>query len=73
MDNAENKMKEFQPLNIIGIFWLFFGVLVLFSTFFIKGTAYIPLNIAIITNILVGLTLFTVGFISLYKAKKKKP
>ena len=60
MDNKENKIKEFQPLNIIGIFWLFFGTLVLFSTFFIKGTSYIPLSVAIITNILVGLTLFVI-------------
>ena len=71
MDNTETKIKEFQPLNVMGVFWLFFGVLVLFSTFFIKGTSYIPLSIAIITNILVGLILFTIGFISLYKAKKK--
>jgi len=71
MDNKENKIKEFQPLNIIGIFWLFFGTLVLFSTFFIKGTSYIPLSVAIITNILVGLTLFVIGFISLYRARKK--
>jgi hypothetical protein len=73
MDKTETKMKDFQPLNIIGVFWLFFGVLVLFSTFFIKETSYIPLDIAILTNVLVGLTLFTLGFISLYRARKKKP
>ena len=72
MDNTETKMKEFEPLNIIGLFWLFFGVLVLFSTFFIEETSYIPLDIAILTNILVGLTLFSLGFFSLYRARKKK-
>ncbi len=73
----ENKTPEtippvFDPLNIMGIFWSVFGVIVLIATPFIQNTTLTPMLSSIIVNILAGGTLLTIGLVCLWKAKLKR-
>jgi hypothetical protein len=60
--------KKFEPLEIMGIFWLGFGILVLVSTFFVEATAQVPLVRGRVTNIIAGLLLLGAGIFSIVKA-----
>ena len=64
--------KVFQPLEIIGIFWVVFGIIVLFATFFVKATPQVPRIHGIITNIIAGLLLFGVGLACVIKGRANK-
>ncbi|UCH95876.1 MAG: hypothetical protein JSV88_03260 [Candidatus Aminicenantes bacterium] len=64
--------KKFEPLQIMGIFWLVFGMIVLGSTFFVKSTEQVPLVRGIVTNIIAGLLLLGAGILSILKAKINK-
>lgn len=61
--------KKFEPLEILGIFWLVFGLIVLMSTFFVKATPQVPLIRGVVTNIIAGLLLLGAGIFSIAKAK----
>jgi hypothetical protein len=63
-----NLKKEFDPLKIMGIFWLVFGVIVLFATLFVRTTPQVPAMRGIITNIIAGALLVGTGFFSLRRA-----
>ncbi len=63
---------EFEPLEIMGFFWLFFGIVVLLATFFVKGTENVPLMRGILTNILASILLLSAGVISLLKGRANK-
>jgi hypothetical protein len=63
---------EFEPLEIMGFFWLFFGIVVLLATFFVKGTENVPLMRGIVTNILAAILLLAAGLISLLKGRTNK-
>ena len=63
-----NLKKEFDPLKIMGIFWLAFGVIVLVATLFVKATPQVPAMRGVITNIIAGVLLVGTGFFSLRKA-----
>jgi hypothetical protein len=67
--------KKFEPLEIMGIFWLVFGIIVLVSTFFVEATEQVPLVRGIVTNITAGLLLLGAGIFSIVKAgiNKRKP
>ena len=64
--------KTFEPLQIMGIFWLVFGIVVLVSTFFVSATPRVPLVRGVVTNIIAGLLLFGAGFSCILKAKVNK-
>ncbi len=64
--------KVFQPLEIIGIFWVVFGVIVLFATFFVKATPQVPRLHGIVTNIIAGLLLLAVGLACVIKGRANK-
>lgn len=66
---ADNK---FEPLEIMGIFWLAFGMIVLGSTFFVKATPQVPLARGMVTNIIAGLLLLGAGLFSVMKARFKR-
>jgi len=61
--------KEFEPLEIMGIFWLAFGIVVLTATFFVKATPQVPLIRGIVTNIIAGLLLLGAGIFSIAKGR----
>jgi len=42
-DKQSGSKQTFEPLEIMGVFWLFFGIVVLLATFFVKGTDNVPL------------------------------
>ena len=67
--------KKFEPLQIMGIFWLVFGIIVLASTFFIEATPRVPLVRGVVTNVIAALLLLGAGVLCIIKArinKKKK-
>ncbi len=64
--------KVFQPLEIIGIFWVVFGVIVLFATFFVKATPQVPRLHGIVTNIIAGLLLLGIGLACVIKGRANK-
>ena len=70
---SENKVtdkgKSFNPLKIMGIFWLAFGLIVLVATFFIKPTPQVPLMRGIVTNIVAATLLLGAGLISIMKGR----
>ena len=73
MDNQNRETKKaFEPLEIMGVFWIFFGAVVLLATLFVKGTENVPLIRGIVTNIIAGLLLFAAGVFSFLKGRSHK-
>jgi hypothetical protein len=64
--------QEFEPLQIMGIFWLVFGIIVLASSFFIEATPRVPLVRGVVTNVIAGLLLLGAGGFCIVKARIKK-
>ena len=64
-----NRKQAFEPLEIMGVFWLIFGIVVLIATFFVKATPRVPLIRGVVTNIIAGLLLFGAGLLSILKAR----
>ena len=64
--------RKFEPLQIMGMFWLFFGVIVMVSTFFVKATPRVPLVRGVVTNIIAGVLLLGAGIFSIVKARLNK-
>jgi hypothetical protein len=62
----------FEPLEIMGVFWLFFGIVVLLATFFVRGTENVPLLRGIVTNIIAGVLLLAAGVFSILKGRANK-
>jgi len=69
---AEDIKKEFEVLELMGIFWMFFGGIVLLATFFVKDNPYVPLARGVISNILGGSILFGTGLLVFLKGKANK-
>ena len=69
---TEHNEMVFDPLKIVGVFWLIFGIIVLFATFFIEATPRVPLIPSVVTNILAGGLLFIAGGVCLWKANRNK-
>jgi hypothetical protein len=75
MSSKEKSLESkqvFEPLEIMGIFWIFFGVVVLLATFFVKGTENVPLLRGIVTNIIAAVLLLTAGVFSILKGKANR-
>lgn len=64
--------RKFEPLEIMGLFWLVFGFIVLISTFFVKATPKVPLIRGVVTNIIAGLLLLGAGVLSILKGRANK-
>jgi hypothetical protein len=64
--------KKFEPLQIMGIFWLVFGIIVLASTFFIKATPQVPLVRGVVTNVIAALLLLGAGVLCIVRARIKR-
>jgi hypothetical protein len=72
-DDKQSEQKQtFEPLEIMGVFWLFFGIVVLLATFFVKGTENVPLMRGIVTNIIAAGLLLAAGIFSLFKGRASK-
>lgn len=64
--------KKFEPLQIMGIFWLVFGIIVLVSSFFVEATPRVPLVRGVVTNVIAGLLLVGAGVLCMVRAIIKK-
>lgn len=71
-DNQSKEKQTFEPLEIMGFFWLFFGIVVLFATIFVEGTENVPLMRGIVTNILAAALLLAAGLFSILKGRANK-
>ena len=72
-NDKQSESKEiFEPLEIMGVFWLFFGIVVLLATFFVKGTENVPLMRGIVTNIIAAALLLAAGIFSILKGRANK-
>lgn len=69
---SEQEEMVFDPLKIMGIFWLIFGIIVLFATFFIKATERVPIVPSVVTNVVAGSVLSLAGIVCLWKARLNK-
>ncbi len=73
METTEKNLKDdkgFDPLQMIGFFWLFFGIVIMLATFFIKATPRVPLSHGIITNVTAAALLIVTGGLCILKAKR---
>ena len=64
--------KTFEPLQILGVFWTLFGIVVLFATFFVEATPQVPAVRGIVTNLIAGALLLAVGLGSYLKGKSNQ-
>lgn len=69
---ASDAKQSFQPLEIMGIFWSVFGVVVLLATFFVQGTPRVPAMRGIVTNLLAGSLLLAVGGFSIARGRANR-
>ena len=75
MEISEQKSepkKEFEPLQIMGFFWVFLGAVVLVSTFFVRATPNVPLIRGAVTNVIAALLLLAAGIFSILRGRAKK-
>jgi hypothetical protein len=73
INSKQSDSKQiFEPLEIMGWFWLFFGIIVLLATFFVKETENVPLVRGIVTNIFAAALLLVAGALSIVKGRTKK-
>jgi hypothetical protein len=70
-DTSRDK-RPFEPLEIVGVFWSLFGVVVLLATFFVRGTPQVPAIRGILTNLIAGSLLLGVGLLSVLRGRANK-
>lgn len=63
---------DFQPLELMGYFWLVFGAIVLISTVFVGESSLVPKIRGVLTNILAGLVLFLTGLFAVLRGRSNK-
>ncbi|MFQ6038835.1 MAG: hypothetical protein ACE5LV_09490 [Candidatus Aminicenantales bacterium] len=68
----ERRKKDFEPLEIMGYFWLFFGLIVLVATFFVQETERVPLARGLVTNLIASALLLGAGIFSLLRGRANK-
>lgn len=69
---SESNRKTYQPLQVMGYFWLVLGAVVLIGSFFIKETPYVPQMHGVVTNIIAGSILVFIGLMSVLCGREKK-
>lgn len=62
----KEKQEQFEPLQAIGLFWIFFGILILIAVLFTET------GIGKITNLICGGILLLVGLACFFRGKAKK-
>lgn len=72
MTNETSGQKIFEPLEIIGYFWTFFGIIVAGATFFIQPNQYVPEVRAVVTNLIAAFLLLLAGGLCIYYGRKRK-
>ena len=70
-DSSSTK-KIFEPLEIVGVFWALFGVVILVATLFVRETPQVPLMRGVVTNLIAGLLLLGVGVFSIIRGRANK-
>ena len=71
-NKSADTTKTFEPLQIMGIFWIVFGIVILTATFFVKPTPQVPLIRGVATNLIAGILLSGIGTVSLVKGRARK-
>lgn len=64
--------EPFQPLEVMGIFWLGFGLIVLLATVFVEENEYVPLARGIFANLAAAAILLGVGGFSFWKGRQAR-
>lgn len=64
--------KAFEPLEIMGVFWLAFGIIVLIGTFFVRANPLVPLLHGVVANIIAGVLLLGAGIACFLKGRANK-
>jgi hypothetical protein len=70
-ESMETK-RTFEPMTIMGTFWMVFGVIVLLATFFVESTPRVPALRGIVTNLVAGGLLFIAGVIAFVRGRGQK-
>ena len=68
----EEKVREFQPLEIMGLFWIFFGSVVLVATFFVQATERVPALHGRVTNLIAGGILLAAGLLAFFRGRRRR-
>ncbi len=68
-DQVKKAIKHFNPFWTMGLFWVFFGLIVLSATFFIKPTPRVPLIVSLIIDVSAALLLILLGGLCIWKAR----
>jgi drug/metabolite transporter (DMT)-like permease len=68
----ESGKPQFQPLAVMGVFWMAFGAIILLSSFFVRETPRVPLIRGLVTNIIAAVLLLGAGFYSWIRARRQK-
>jgi len=69
IDQGKKEIKQFNPFWTMGVFWVFFGLIVLSASFFIKPTPRVPLIVSLIIDISAALLLIALGGLCIWKAR----
>jgi hypothetical protein len=70
--SKEESEREFQPLEIMGVFWVFFGTVVLAATFFVEATERVPALHGRITNLIAGGILLGAGVLAYLRGRRRR-
>jgi len=69
---APESRPSFEPLEIMGVFWSIFGLVVLLATLFVESTPRVPAVRGVLTNLLAGLLLLAVGVFSMARGRSRR-
>lgn len=64
--------RSFEPLEIVGIFWLLFGLLIVAATFFVEATPRVPLVRGVVTNLVAGALMVGIGWLSIVRGRARR-
>jgi uncharacterized membrane-anchored protein YitT (DUF2179 family) len=70
--SEEKSIKNFEPLEIMGYFWMILGVLVLIVTPFVEENSYVPMIRGIMTNIVSGGIMVGIGIFAIFKGRHNR-
>lgn len=69
-NKAPETHPEFEPLQILGWFWIGFGLIILVGTFFIEGSDLVPRSHGVLTNLVASSVILGVGLWSLRRGRR---
>jgi len=71
-ETSDQAKKNFEPLEIMGIFWTVLGLLILVVTTFVKGNTYVPMERGILTNLIAAAILIGIGIFSILRGRRNR-